>query len=78
MSKEVMMEKAFKEIVSTGAVRFTDDQKTDFDVIKTAMVGFAKRNNIDVDVAEIEAYIKKEFATMEKIAKDFSYQKKMM
>lgn len=78
MSKEVMLEKAFHEIASNGAVRFAQDRDADFDVIKTAMIGYAKKNNIEVEVEEIEKYITKEFANLDKMTKDFTYQKKMM
>ena len=78
MSKEVMLEKAFHEIASNGAVRFAQDREADFDVVRTAMIGYAKKNNIEVEVEEIEKYIKKEFANLDTATKDFTYQKKMM
>lgn len=78
MSKEVMLKKAFHEIASNGAVRFAQDRNADFDVIRTAMIGYAEKNNMDVAVTEIEKYIRKEFANLDEMTKDFTYQKKMM
>lgn len=78
MSKELMLEKAFNQIASNGAVRFACDRDADFDVIRTAMIGYAKKNNVQVEVSEIEGYIEKQFANLDKMTINFSFQKKMM
>lgn len=59
MSNTVMLKRAFNQAVATGAVRFTDAD-TDLLVIKTYILDYAKKNNVDISAAEVETFIKEQ------------------
>lgn len=67
MSNTVMLKRAFNQAVATGAVLFTDAD-TDFLVIKSFILDYAKKNNVEVSVAEVESFIKEQ----QKALKDLS------
>lgn len=67
MSNIVMLKRAFNQAIATGAVSFTD-KETDFLVIKRFMIDYAARNNVDIAVSEIEAFIKAQQENMEDIS----------
>lgn len=77
MSKEVYLKKAYDAATINDVVRHGDDDVS-FLVIKDSMIEYAKKNNVEVSVEEIEAYIKKQQQILDESTSDFKIQTKMM
>lgn len=77
MSKELYLEKAYNSTIVDGVVRSIDDDAS-FAVIKNGMVDYAKRNNAELSLGEIEDYILKKRAELEAALPTLKKPVKMM
>ena len=72
MNKEEMLRKGFSHGAANVAIRYADEE-IDFLVLRSEMVEYARRHHVEVDVKEIEDYVKAQFKDMHDALKDFEF-----
>lgn len=72
MNKEEMLRKGFSRGAASLAIHFADEE-VDFLVVRSEMIEYARKHHVDVDVKEIEAYIKEQFKNMHDTLRGFEF-----
>lgn len=72
MNKEEMLRKSFSQGAANVAVRFADEE-IDFLVLRSEMIEYFKKHHVDVDVKEIEDYIREQFKVMHDTLRGFEF-----